>query len=279
MNRLACILGVCLGLVGDEHGALESIGRLAHEPIREASGIVASRKHAGIFWVLNDSGNQPAIFAVRRDGTLVREFRVAAPNVDWEAIAIDDDGFLYLGDIGNNFGRLPVRAVYKIAEPDPTRSAPVKPLPVVAAVHYRFDAAGRFDAEALFVDSHKHVFIVSKTADHREAELFRIEFNPAATLFRPAVPTRVGVIPGFIEQVTGADITPDGLRLAVCSYGVLRVYEQSRGAASGWRRVGELKFTSDGVEGICWDGDDLILCSESRHLYRVRPAKWSLKPE
>src|SRR3954452_21411316 len=102
---------------------LEPMGRFDARAIREASGIVRSRRHPGIFWVHNDSGNPPALFAVRGDGTLVRAFAVALPNIDWEDIAIDDDGHLYLGEIGNNGGRLPLRAVYRLDEPDPSRPA------------------------------------------------------------------------------------------------------------------------------------------------------------
>ncbi|MFO0950915.1 MAG: hypothetical protein U0835_07120 [Isosphaeraceae bacterium] len=68
---------------------------------------MASRRHPGVFWVHNDSGNPPRLFAVRVDGSLIREYAVQAPNVDWEDIAVDDEGHLYLGDIGNNDARLP----------------------------------------------------------------------------------------------------------------------------------------------------------------------------
>ena len=87
--------------------------------IPEASGIVKSRRYPGIFWVHNDSGNPPLLFAIRGDGRIVRQFRLAIPNIDWEDIAIDDQGHLYLGDIGNNTGALPLRAIYRIDEPDP----------------------------------------------------------------------------------------------------------------------------------------------------------------
>src|SRR3954447_5690133 len=113
---------------GTADGGPEPIGRLAHPAIREASGIVQSRRHPGIFWVHNDSGNPPALFAVTREGRLVREYAVAAPNVDWEDIAIDDAGHLYLGEIGNNGGRLPLRAIYQVDEPDP-RAPAAGPLP------------------------------------------------------------------------------------------------------------------------------------------------------
>ena len=74
----------------------------------------------GIFWVHNDSGNAPLLFAVRSDGRIVRRFRLAIPNLDWEDIAIDDQGHLYLGDIGNNTGLLRVRTIYRLDEPDPS---------------------------------------------------------------------------------------------------------------------------------------------------------------
>src|SRR3954463_4778166 len=93
---------------------LEPLGRFDLRVLPEASGIVKSRRHPGIYWVHNDSGNSPSLYAIRRDGTIVREFRLSVPNVDWEDIAVDDEGHLYLGDIGNNGGLLGLRAVYRI---------------------------------------------------------------------------------------------------------------------------------------------------------------------
>ena len=39
---------------------------------------------------------------------------------DWEDIAIDDAGHLFIGDIGNNDARRDELAVYQIDEPDLT---------------------------------------------------------------------------------------------------------------------------------------------------------------
>src|SRR5271165_6626864 len=114
---------------------LEHLGRFDARALPEASGIAKSRRHPGIFWVHNDSGNPPALFAIRRDGTVVREFRLEVPNVDWEDIAADNEGHLYLGDIGNNGGLLALRAVYRLDEPDPARPA-TAPLRVSAATFY-----------------------------------------------------------------------------------------------------------------------------------------------
>ncbi|HEX8199631.1 MAG TPA: hypothetical protein VF590_04035, partial [Isosphaeraceae bacterium] len=233
---------------------LEVLGWLAHPEIREASGIVRSRSHPGIFWVHNDSGNPPALFAVRRDGTLAGEFRVAIPNIDWEDIAADDRGQLYLGEIGNNGGRLPLRAIYRLDEPDPAR-LDAAPLAVTGASYYRFGPDGRFDAEALVVRGDR-ALVISKRLDGREAEVFAIPLDPPAPLLRPALPQRLGTLPGFTEAVTGADLSADGGLLAACSYGVARVYAVAGDTA--WRPVGTVPFsTRDGIEAIAWDGMDL----------------------
>lgn len=269
---------------GDRPAPLQMLGRLDHPPIREASGIVASRRHPGVFWIHNDSGNPPALFAVKGDGTLLREYAVGVPNIDWEDIAIDDDGHLYLGEIGNNINRIPVRAVYRLDEPDPTRqdrteagaetaSGAMPKLAVTLASYYRFASGGRFDAEGLFIDRGRAV-VVAKTLDGREAELFAIPLDPPSPLIRPATPERIGALPGFVEPATGADLATDGLRLAACSYQVVRVYGRQDRDSDHWSLLATVRFEADGIEAIAWEGDDLVLAGEGRGLFRITRATW-----
>lgn len=277
MIALATLTLVLLGPpVGPRPAAPEvvplKIGRLDHPPIREASGIARSRRHPGVFWVHNDSGNPATLFAVRVDGSLVREYPVAAPNVDWEDVAADDQGRLYLADTGNNQNRLPLRAVYVLDEPDPAAPGPTPPLKVKSAVHYRFPETGRFDAEGLVVTGGR-ALIVAKTDDGREAELYALPLEPPATLFRPAVPTRAGTLKGFRDAVTGASLTPDGRRLVVCSIRSVGVYRADD--SGGWTPVALRRFRSDDqVEGVCWDGDDLLLVGEGRGVWRIAARDW-----
>jgi hypothetical protein len=269
---------VALVLVGsDLEVALRPIGRLVHPAIREASGIVASRKHPGIFWVHNDSGNPPRLFAVLRDGSLVREYAVSVPNIDWEDIAVDDSGHIFIGEIGNNGGHLPIRAVYQLDEPDPLRDdqAHADELPVLkvtTATYYRFPPTGRFDAEGLAVDGDR-ALIVAKTFDGRDAEVYAVPLAPPSPLFRPALPARIGVLPGFTRPVTGADLSRDGRRLVVCSYDAIGVYERT--SEGRWTPIARRKFHGgDSVEAVAWDGDDLILAGEGRGVYRIAAADW-----
>ena len=102
------------------------VGTVKADAIRERSGLVASRRHPGVFWTLSDGGNPAALYAITREGDLIREYPVAAKNVDWEDLAIDDDGRLYIADVGNNQRDRKEVQVLRVDEPDP-RAAPARP--------------------------------------------------------------------------------------------------------------------------------------------------------
>ena len=251
---------------------LEHLGRFDARLLPEASGIARSRRYPGIFWVHNDSGNPPALFAIRRDGTIVRKFRLAVPNIDWEDIAADDQGHLYVGDIGNNGGLLAIRAVYRIDEPDPGKPADL-PLRPSVATFYGFPRGDRFDAESLVLEAGTtSAVLVAKRFDGREADLFAIPMSPPAPLLRPASPRRIGILPGFVEPATGASLSDDGQLLAVCSSAVTRVYRRQDGP--GWNLLAEVRYRSSSIEGITWDGRDLILVSEGQGIDRIAAATW-----
>jgi hypothetical protein len=195
------------------------VGTLSHGPIAECSGIVASRNHPDVFWVHNDSGNPAALYAVKQDGSLVGEFAVAATNEDWEDIAIDDAGRLYVGDIGNNGGRRKQLVVYRLDEPDPTRSKEVVRLKVTRKWTLSFPAAP-FDCEALFVHG-GHGYVISKIYFGGQAGVYRFPLDEAK---EPLELEKVASVP-VRTPVTAADISPDGKRLAVLSVAGLNVFE------------------------------------------------------
>ena len=63
---------------------------------------------------------------VLRAQELLAEYHVeGAANFDWESLAIDGEGRLYIGDVGNNIfpGGLRRRVIYRVPEPDPRAAA------------------------------------------------------------------------------------------------------------------------------------------------------------
>jgi hypothetical protein len=261
-----------IALLAAPPSPLEHLGTFDARSLPEASGIARSRRYPGIFWVHNDSGNPPALFAIHRDGSVVREFRLAVPNIDWEDIAADNEGHLYVGDIGNNGNLLAVRAIYRIDEPDPGKptSQPLRPS---VSVFYSFSRENRFDAEGLIFESNTNsAVLVAKRFDGREAELFAIPLNRPAPLLRPTTPRRIATLPAFVEPATGASLSEDGQLLAVCSSAVTRVYR--RGYGNGWNLLAEVRYDSLPIEGITWDRRDLVVVSEGRGIDRIAEATW-----
>ena len=103
--------------------------------LNEVSGVAASRLHPPLLWVHNDSGGEPAVYAIRPDGTLVSTVTIeGATNTDWEDIAVGPGpargvSYLFLGDIGDNLSGRDHITVYRIPEPRTTIAAIPSPAP------------------------------------------------------------------------------------------------------------------------------------------------------
>jgi hypothetical protein len=196
--------------------AVQLIGKITDPAIDESSGVVASRRYPGVFWTHNDSGNPPFLYAIRANGTLIRAYPVKAPSCrDWEDIAIDAAGHLYIGEIGNNGARFRQIAVYRVDEPDPTaplaHAQAVPTLVVNRTWQLRFPQAKPFDCESLFIHDN-YGYVCSKLFTGQQAGLYRFPLTDDQR--KPATLELVGRLP-IRWPVTGADISPDAQRLAI----------------------------------------------------------------
>lgn len=229
--------------------------------VSESSGVVKSRQFPGVYWTHDDSGNEAVLFAVSEFGELIAEVPVAASNVDWEDIAADDAGNLYIAETGNNLHWFKERRIYKLPEPDPFARATPKVTPTEVFT-YTFSGE-RFDAEALFVRAGK-VYLISKERE-RNAQIYRI--NKSAGGANTPIPiARLR----SVRNASGADLSRDGGRLAVCTPNSLRVYAVHEDLAELESTVPlVVRYPRAKVEACCFDGDDVILTSESGYLYRI----------
>ena len=186
------------------------VARMSDPRIVESSGVIASRKYADVFWTHNDGGGpkKQVLYAIDREGNTRASFPVIGVTLhDWEDLAIDDAGHLYIGDIGNNDSKRHTLAVYEIDEPNPqAASGSVSPK---RAWKVKFPGAP-FDCESLFVWKDQG-YVVSKVFDKARAQIFRFplkETNRPLTLELVAT-TKIE------SPVTGADISSDGTLLGL----------------------------------------------------------------
>lgn len=236
--------------------------RFEEPAINESSGLVKSRRLDGVFWTHNDSGDRPRIFAVTREGRSIGTVEVPnTRNVDWEDIAIDDVGFLYLCDIGNNRNRRTDLVVYRVPEVDPRR---VRNVNVAARFPFRYPGLRSPDAEACFF-ADGAIYILTKERGADETFLYRLDLS------RPEREQTVAFV-GKTEidgLVTAADLAPDGSRLAVLTYNSIHLFEKPKDGErylAGKHR--SIFFFFGQAEAIAWDGDDLIITNEAGEILR-----------
>lgn len=262
------------------------LGTLPGKIAAEASGLVRSRRRAGVFWTHNDSGGAAEVIAVRADGTFRR--RVAVPgasNVDWEDLAIDDKGRLVVGDLGDNFAERDEHALYRFAEPDPEGCEPVA---CVEVFRYRAPAGcERVDAEALWVAG-DFAFVVTK--EKRLARLLRIALTGSGEASAPPVVAELlGALDG-LQLVTGAAASDDGRHVALLTYQGIVVLDldgplqPAQPAAELFASLQQAPRREQAMllgqaEGIVFDGDDLVVATEKGPFRWGQPLLWRLAPK
>ncbi|WP_347924097.1 hypothetical protein [Pontimicrobium sp. SW4] len=69
--------------------------------LNEASGLEKTT-HSDLLWMINDGGNKPVLYGLDTLGTIKKHIKINAKNRDWEDLAADDTGNIYIGNFGNN---------------------------------------------------------------------------------------------------------------------------------------------------------------------------------
>jgi hypothetical protein len=105
------------------YGHTHPVAEVQEKMLTEASALVASQRRPGVYWTLNDSKNEPMLFAVDQQGRSRGRFRVSnAANVDWESLQLGpgrhDGATLYIGDTGDNKGNRREMVIYRVPEPE-----------------------------------------------------------------------------------------------------------------------------------------------------------------
>lgn len=273
MKRLLLLL--CLPVLGgcSQFGILERMGPLPRS-INECSGMVPAGQ--GAVWVLEDGGNAAKLRKLDPQGQLLTSLEVEnAENEDWEALTADDQGYLYIGDFGNNTNERKDLVIYRVPDPDRGVAQTLE----AEAIAFRYPdqdrfppkrAGMKFDAEAFFHHGDSLYLITKNRA---------VPFDGTATVYR--IPDQPGEYRAEIVarlklcgdartcQVTDAALSPKGDRLVLLSYGKLFVYEAFSPSRLGDQqgRVIELR-TNTQLEAVCFAADTLLYLADERSLRR-----------
>ena len=213
---------------------LQPIGTLS---AGEASGVVASRKYPGVLWWHRDGGptnGQPrnAVFAYRLEngvltafspGVFFKAFTIAGQqNSQWEDIATDDAGNLWIGQIGQC--KACPHYLLKVAEPDPFTATTAK---VLARYPYEYPGAFKNAEGLLVVDGSPYIFSKESNTSVYRMSTFRTSEDDPNTL------SLVGALAGPAGNISGVDISGDRRRMVIQTHKRVWVHDVPATALTG----------------------------------------------
>jgi Bacterial Ig domain len=266
----------------------------------EGSGMVASKKHPGVFWWHRDGGTatadkpRDAIYAMKLDasgkiqpvrGTETFPFYLVSgsKNNNWEDVALDDQNNIWIGDIGANDCSRNNQKFLKVSEPDPTTNTT---LTISASYTFKFPdpAAGcnTWNSEAMFwLDGKMYIF--AKTSN---SPVYRVDFPSSSS--GTATLTRLGILAGGVSNISVSSISSDRSRLMVASHGITNIYTTQNTSLTGDALVKDLisrkpvysaNFdcrcsTKAAVEGGSFrhNSRDVAFVSENKYIYYATAA-------
>lgn len=242
------------------------LSRYARMPatLAESSGLELGP--AGTFWTILDSGSPAALYRISAAGQLLDSLLLPLTNRDWEDLARDDKGNLYIADIGNNLNLRRDLLIYKF-NPE---------LGQLDTIHFYWPEQKtfpppakerNFDSEALFwYQDQLHLFTKS---------------YGDGILRHYSLPDNAGSYPAKLLEsvplrglVTAADISPSGSTLALLTYGKVYLFavqapEQMLSTAVSCVRI---PWLGQGESLLFINNSTLLLGNETGRLFYLQLA-------
>jgi hypothetical protein len=242
------------------------LGRVPHM-VNEGSGIVQADS-LYTFWTHNDGGSNPTLYKIASDGGLLDSIHLAnTKNIDWEDLAKDAAGNLYIGDFGNNLNRRKDLTIYKLH--------PKKP-EAIQQITYRYQDQQsfppakeemNFDCEAFFEHSGQ-LYLFSKNRGNKQVKMYTIpnKTGDYAAQAKEEV---------FLKsQVTAADVNPSKNMFALLSYGKVFLFEMNNEPPTFQNPYFCIKVARGQAEALAFVNDtDFVITNEKGKMFLVQKKK------
>ncbi len=215
----------------------------------EISGIAASRRSDGVYWVHNDAPRPAELVALDMHGKRRATVRIIGVRaIDWEDIAsytLDGKSWLLIGDIGDNAGMRKEYEILAIEEPALDAHATTSTVEPAWRLRFRY-ADGAHNVEAMAVDvTTREILLLGKRSPN--PGLYSLPLGPGSGTTMVAKKLgEVVAIPApdgealaarfpaarMGGSVTGMDIDAQARRAIVLTYRDIWLF--TRGAKQSW---------------------------------------------
>ncbi len=251
------------------YGQLNYLTKLPKK-LDENSGIVQMKDST--VWFIQDGGNSDKLYKVGFNGELLRELQVKnGKNKDWEDLATDANGNVYIGDFGNNKSNRTDLVIYKVPNPEVEKGDKIdaKKIKFKYPDQEKFPPKRKkkqFDCEAMFYYD-AHLYLITKNRTQPFSGMARIYKVPAKKGKHDA--SLVGTFATCQDEascrVTAATISDDGKTIVLLGNGKLWIYTDFKGEnfTNGIVKEIDLGIRTQ-LESVCFMNSTTLLLSDER---------------
>lgn len=249
-------------------GVDTSVREVASINLKEASGLEYAD---GTLWTIQDSGNTSTLYSFDIAGKPKGVVNVDANNNDWESLAFDEDGNLYIGDFGNNENQRTDLTINKVDKSSlKNKRAAVSSVIKFSYPEQKDFSPGKnnliYDCEA-FIEDDGNFYLFTKNRSSNSDGSFMIYTIPnTAGIHSARYLGKLSTCSGGKEcAITGADISPDGKSVILLTAQTLYKLEGFNGDNIGGITIKPLDMGfSTQKEGVCFVTDSKIMLVDEK---------------
>ena len=197
--------------------AIEQVGKMPRS-VPESSGLELTGD--GNFWTHADGANPASLYKINTAGQLLQTLPIShTTNLDWEDLARDNVGNIYIGDFGNNFNLRRNLRIFRVNEKNINQ---VDTIQFSYQDQKDFPAAKNnrnFDCEAFFYHQGSLYLFTKARGRKKTVKVYKVPAQPGTYEAAKLAEIRIS------NMITAADINPAGDRMALLGYGNIYLFE------------------------------------------------------
>ncbi len=249
-------------------GSLKLVADLP-KSLNEVSG-TETIVNSDLIWMLNDSGNAPKIYGLDHKGSIKKDIKIKAKNHDWEDLASDKEGNLYIGDFGNNLSDRKNLVILKVKAVDLKKGTKV----TIERIAFRYPNQKKipskkknryFDCEAFFYfNDSLYLFTKSRVKDNfGKTDLYKIPAIKGQHDAQFISTFKTGKDMG--NWITAADISSDGKKIVLLSPNAVWIFTAyiKDDFFSGRHKKYPFELDSQ-KEGVCFKNDSTLYITDEK---------------